>query len=213
MSAGAEQGLTATTLPVRAEQTEVEPAAAPVAGSAPAPSQGFFALDLLDNRFPALHGMRVLGILSVIAYHVTWIFMAEQGILLDEGFFTQSLAIFFGMDRSVLRPGAAFFIGSILLRSIVPGRGLQHIRRFYIRRVFRTFPSYYLVLTVLALAFEMTVRTSGTTSILGVRCTGPTSLPLDRGSTVTVLGLVARARRAVLPGGAVSVPAAAAATG
>src|ERR1700684_2429210 len=52
----------------------------------PAPS-AFFALDLLDNRFPALHGMRVIAILTVIAYHVTWIFGAEQGIELDPDFF------------------------------------------------------------------------------------------------------------------------------
>ena len=71
---------------------------------------GFFALDLLDNRFPALHGMRVLAILSVIAYHVSWIFMAEQGIMLDPGFFTQALAIFFGMDLFFLLSG--FLIGS-----------------------------------------------------------------------------------------------------
>ena len=110
---------------------------------------GFFALDLLDNRFPALHGMRVIAILSVIAYHVTWIFMAEQGIFLDPGFFTQSLAIFFGMDLFFLLSG--FLIGSILLRSIAT-TGAQHIKRFYLRRIFRTFPSYYLVLTVLVLA-------------------------------------------------------------
>jgi peptidoglycan/LPS O-acetylase OafA/YrhL len=184
VTAGAEQGLTATTLPARAEQAGVEPAAAPVAGSAPVPSQRFFALDLLDNRFPALHGMRVLGILSVIAYHVTWIFMAEQGILLDEGFFTQSLAIFFGMDLFFVLSG--FLIGSILLRSIVPGRGLQHIRRFYLRRVFRTFPSYYLVLTVLALAFEMTARQRH--HLIWEYVYGTNFLPLDRGSTVMFWG-------------------------
>ena len=34
----------------------------------------FFALDLLDNRYSALHGMRVVAILSVVQYHVTTIF-------------------------------------------------------------------------------------------------------------------------------------------
>ena len=34
----------------------------------------FFALDLLDNRYAVLHGMRVVAILSVVQYHVTTIF-------------------------------------------------------------------------------------------------------------------------------------------
>jgi len=71
------------------------------AGTAPekTTTQGrFFALDLLDNRFAALHGLRVLAIVSVVAYHVTWIFMGEQHIALDPGFFAQSIAVFFGMD-------------------------------------------------------------------------------------------------------------------
>jgi peptidoglycan/LPS O-acetylase OafA/YrhL len=114
---------------------------------------GFWGLELLDNRFPALHGMRVLGIVSVVAYHVTWIFMGEQGILLDPAFFAQSLSVFFGMDLFFVLSG--FLIGSILLRSIGKS-GLEGIRRFYLRRVFRTFPSYYLVLTVLAVAFPLT---------------------------------------------------------
>ena len=114
---------------------------------------GFWGLDLLDNRFPALHGMRVIAIITVVAYHVTWIFAGEQGITLDPFFFGQSLTVFFGMDLFFLLSG--FLIGSILLRSLVT-TGTQHIGRFYIRRVFRTFPSYYLVLTLLALSFPMT---------------------------------------------------------
>ena len=80
------------------------------AGTAPekTTTQGrFFALDLLDNRFAALHGLRVLAIVSVVAYHVTWIFMGEQHIALDPAFFAQSIAVFFGMDLQP-RSSAAF---------------------------------------------------------------------------------------------------------
>jgi peptidoglycan/LPS O-acetylase OafA/YrhL len=114
---------------------------------------GFFALELLDNRFASLHGLRVLGIVSVVAYHVTWIFMGEQGIWLDPTFFARSLTVFFGMDLFFILSG--FLIGSILLRSATTG--WAHLRRFYLRRVFRTFPSYYVVLTVLAVAFPLTL--------------------------------------------------------
>ncbi|HEX3346148.1 MAG TPA: acyltransferase [Polyangiaceae bacterium] len=144
---------------------------------------GFFALDLLDNRFPALHGMRVIAILSVIAYHVTWIFMAEQGIMLDPAFFTQSLAIFFGMDLFFLLSG--FLIGSILLRSIAT-TGVQHIKRFYLRRIFRTFPSYYLVLTFLVLAFGLTHNQRH--HLVWEYVYGTNFMPLDRGQTVMFWG-------------------------
>jgi peptidoglycan/LPS O-acetylase OafA/YrhL len=105
-------------------------------------------LDLLDNRFPALHGMRFLAIISVVQFHVTWIFAGEQGIALDGEWVASSLAVFFGMDLFFLLSG--FLIGSILLRSLEVD-GSQRIRRFYVRRVFRTFPSYYIVLSFLVL--------------------------------------------------------------
>jgi peptidoglycan/LPS O-acetylase OafA/YrhL len=113
----------------------------------------FFALDLLDNRYPALHGMRVLAILSVVQFHVTTIFVFDARFPLDKEWTTTSTSIFFGMDLFFVLSG--FLIGSILLRS-VDTTGSQHVRRFYLRRVFRTFPSYYLVLTVLALAMPLT---------------------------------------------------------
>lgn len=124
----------------RAEAPAVEPARAPSRLSA------FFALDLLDNRFPALHGLRFLAIITVVQYHVSWVFAVEQGIGLDLEFLTPSLSIFFGMDLFFLLSG--FLIGSILLRSIEV-QGSQQLRRFYLRRIFRTFPSYYVVLAIL----------------------------------------------------------------
>ena len=113
----------------------------------------FFGLDLLDNRYPTLHGIRVLAIISVVQSHVTWIFAGEEGIVLDKGFVDGSLTIFFGMDLFFILSG--FLIGSILLHSLRTS-GSQNIRRFYLRRIFRTFPSYYLVLTFLALVTTLT---------------------------------------------------------
>jgi peptidoglycan/LPS O-acetylase OafA/YrhL len=50
---------------------------------------------------------------------------------------------------------SGFLIGSILLRSLQK-TGTQNLKRFYIRRVSRTFPSYYVVLTYLALTTALT---------------------------------------------------------
>jgi peptidoglycan/LPS O-acetylase OafA/YrhL len=115
--------------------------------------RSFLALELLDNRYPALHGLRVLAIVSVVQYHVTWIFAGEQEIPLDQGFTDGSLSIFFGMDLFFVLSG--FLIGSILLRSL-DQKGTQDIRRFYIRRIFRTFPSYWVVLAILAITMPLT---------------------------------------------------------
>jgi peptidoglycan/LPS O-acetylase OafA/YrhL len=111
------------------------------------------SLELLDNRYPSLHGLRVLAILSVIQYHVTWIFTGEQGVPLDIDFVAASLSVFFGMDLFFILSG--FLIGAILLHSLAQS-GTQNIRRFYLRRIFRTFPSYWVVLTILVLAFPLT---------------------------------------------------------
>jgi peptidoglycan/LPS O-acetylase OafA/YrhL len=114
----------------------------------------FFALELLDNRYPHLHGLRVLAIVSVVQFHVTSIFALEQSIRLDRDWVLSSLAVFFGMDLFFILSG--FLIGSILLYSLKHQESQKHpIRRFYLRRIFRTFPSYYVVLTVLALTYKL----------------------------------------------------------
>jgi peptidoglycan/LPS O-acetylase OafA/YrhL len=147
------------------------------------PSRSWLSLDLLDNRFPALHGVRVIAIISVVAYHVTWIFMGEQGILLDQDFFSQSLTVFFGMDLFFILSG--FLIGSILLRSLRKD-GTQDIKRFYLRRIFRTFPSYYLVLTVLAVAFPLTAMQKK--HLIWEYVYGTNFLPLHRGQVIMFWG-------------------------
>jgi peptidoglycan/LPS O-acetylase OafA/YrhL len=121
--------------------------------ASPKPRPGFFALELLDNRFPMLHGLRVLGILSVVQFHVTWIFAGEQGIPVNAEYSAASLSVFFGMDLFFILSG--FLIGTILLRSLEL-HGAQNLKRFYVRRIFRTFPSYYVVLAFLALATTLT---------------------------------------------------------
>jgi peptidoglycan/LPS O-acetylase OafA/YrhL len=116
--------------------------------------RGLFELELLDNRYPALHGLRVIGIVLVLQYHVTQSLVLVSKLPMNRGWAMLSMAIFFGMDLFFVLSG--FLIGSILLRSldtVVPG----HLRRFYLRRAFRTFPSYYVVLTLLALTTALTV--------------------------------------------------------
>jgi peptidoglycan/LPS O-acetylase OafA/YrhL len=112
----------------------------------------FFALDLLDNRHPSLHGLRVLAIVSVLQFHVTAIYTQESGIRMDRRWADSSMTIFFGMDLFFFLSG--FLIGAILLRSIEVSKK-QNVRRFYLRRVFRTFPLYYVVLTVLTLTMTL----------------------------------------------------------
>lgn len=121
--------------------------------AATAPKSSWLSLELLDDRYPALHGLRVLAIVSVVQFHVTWIFAGEQGIDIDRDWMNASLTIFFGMDLFFILSG--FLIGSILLRSI-DTQGGQNLQRFYIRRISRTFPAYYVVLTILALTYHLT---------------------------------------------------------
>ena len=59
------------------------------------PRPGFLALELLDNRFPVLHGLRVLAILSVVQLHVTAVMAGEQHITLDPDLSAFSVSIVF----------------------------------------------------------------------------------------------------------------------
>jgi peptidoglycan/LPS O-acetylase OafA/YrhL len=117
----------------------------------------FLSLEPLDNRYPALHGLRVLAIISVVQFHVTWIFV-EQSIKQDNELALMSLTVFFGMDLFFILSG--FLIGSILLRSLDTS-GTQNLARFYVRRISRTFPPYYAVLGYLALTTVLTVGQKG----------------------------------------------------
>lgn len=97
------------------------------------------SLSLLANHHPALHGLRVVAIVSVLQVHVT-VVLASHGLLRDPAFARLSTTIFFGMDCFFAMSG--FLIGKILFHSLAtPGRA--RIGRFYLRRAFRTFPLYY----------------------------------------------------------------------
>jgi peptidoglycan/LPS O-acetylase OafA/YrhL len=128
-------------------------AAQPAPGKAPFSWRNFFALDLLDNRHPALHGLRFFAVISVLQYHISAVYVHEAGIFIDPWFTKLSTTVFFGMDLFFFLSG--FLIGAILLRSIEVSK-TQNVGRFYLRRIFRTFPSYYLVLTFLACIEHMT---------------------------------------------------------
>lgn len=105
----------------------------------------------LANHFPALHGARVIAILSVIQLHVTFE-LGALGVLRNEvGLYRVCQRIFFGVDLFFFLSG--FLIGTNLLQ---PG-ALERsgIKRFYGRRTLRILPLYYVVLTALALFWNV----------------------------------------------------------
>lgn len=140
---------------------------APRAPRAPAKKSSFWALSELANHFPALHGVRVLGILSVIQFHVT-VALAEARLLKDVNFATFSTSVFFGMDLFFILSG--FLIGTMLLyeptgKAAAAGespRKKNSILRFYARRSFRIFPLYYVTLLALVVLFPLTAAQKAT---------------------------------------------------
>jgi peptidoglycan/LPS O-acetylase OafA/YrhL len=114
------------------------------------PAANFFRLHLLDDRFPALHGARVVAILSVLQIHVTAQLMLAGAP--DSLFFWLSRQVWFGMDLFFFLSG--FLIGTMLFhaeRAPAGGGRLKRIGRFYARRSFRILPLYDVVLVFLAL--------------------------------------------------------------
>jgi peptidoglycan/LPS O-acetylase OafA/YrhL len=111
-------------------------------------SQGFslrgaLSLRLLDDRFPALHGARVLAILTVLQHHVGGGMLMFHQVPENLGF-AFSRQIWFGMDLFFFLSG--FLIGTILFHSKAEGTA-RGIFRFYARRSFRIVPLYMIVLT------------------------------------------------------------------
>lgn len=125
------------------------------------------SLNLLQNRYPALHGLRVLAIFTVLQVHVTAILKAA-GLMTDLGLQTLSEMVWYGMDLFFVLSG--FLIGSMLLHNeqkstedASPRGRAAGLWRFWKRRAFRTFPLYYLVLTALLVAPAAPPRGPGTT--------------------------------------------------
>ena len=101
---------------------------------------------LLANHYPALHGLRVLAVVTIVQIHVSGAF--EQWRILPRGaFYERSTGLWFAMDLFFLLSG--FLIGTMLLRDdeAMDPRG---VARFYLRRSFRIVPLYFAVLTALA---------------------------------------------------------------
>ncbi len=111
-----------------------------------------FGLALLQNRYPALHGLRFLAIVSVLQVHVT-VTLDKLRMLRHPGILALSQAVWFGMDLFFVLSG--FLIGSMLLHQAGAGIG-----RFWLRRAFRTFPLYYVVLTGLVIQAERPIWTT-----------------------------------------------------
>ena len=105
----------------------------------PSAKERAFAMSLLNNKYPALHGLRFIAILLVIVVHqppwgMPGLFAFLRGRL------------WFSMDLFFVLSG--FLIASLLLSS----RGKserESVAKFYLRRMFRTFPQYYFILGVL----------------------------------------------------------------
>jgi len=110
-----------------------------------------WSLSLLNNRFPALHGLRVLAILLVVQLHATDAITHESmgvrpGAVPTNWGALLSFNAWFAMDLFFIMSG--FLIGHILIYAFTQSK--EHsgtvFKRFYFRRSFRTFPLYYFFL-------------------------------------------------------------------
>jgi peptidoglycan/LPS O-acetylase OafA/YrhL len=112
-----------------------------------------WSLSLLNSRFPALHGLRVLAVLLVVQLHASDAITHESmgvhiGAVPSNWAALLSFNAWFAMDLFFIMSG--FLIGHILLYSFsdngtAPSKTPSGnvFKRFYLRRSFRTFPLYY----------------------------------------------------------------------
>lgn len=113
--------------------------------------QSILSLSLLGNHFPALHGLRVIAMISVVQVHISLNLNRPPWDPVPK-LLQYSSRITFGMDLFFILSG--FLIGMMLFQS-QEGRGLKGVGRFYYRRAFKIFPLYYFVLTYMALFLQM----------------------------------------------------------
>jgi peptidoglycan/LPS O-acetylase OafA/YrhL len=104
-------------------------------------------LHLLDDRYPALHGARALAVVMVLQLHASNL-LVSRFHQPDRPLYYLSRQAWFGMDIFFILSG--FLIGTMLSHQDALASP-RSIGRFYLRRSFRIFPPYYLVLTALAL--------------------------------------------------------------
>ena len=96
---------------------------------------------------PHLDGLRALAsVLIVFCHCVVWLppALPDSYRAIPHGFVVFGLSCWFSVDVFFVLSG--FLIGRILMRQLQ--QGWVSFQVFYVRRVFRVFPVYYLVLTV-----------------------------------------------------------------
>ena len=120
----------------------------PIAATQPTQASPWWQLSRLANHYPALHGLRVVAVVAVVQIHVTKI-LVQTGIQFDALTGLASAQVWYGMDCFFILSG--FLIGSLLVRDPA-GIAPKRLGRFYMRRSFRIFPLYYVVLTASVLA-------------------------------------------------------------
>jgi len=110
-------------------------------------------LSRADGRFPALDGLRALAAVTVVCFHcVSWVELAYPGRIASLRLGTIQRLLSNGwMGVDVFFVLSGFLIGRILFLQLQDG-GIR-FRAFYVRRMFRIFPAYYVVLTVSLLCF------------------------------------------------------------
>lgn len=101
-----------------------------------------FAEYQATRRFGSLDGLRAIGILAVLTHHTAgkwaWLPMSQ----FERGFL--------GVDLFFVISG--FLIVTLLLRERT-ANGIISLRQFYLRRTFRIWPLYYVILIVASLLF------------------------------------------------------------
>lgn len=98
---------------------------------------------LPSNREFGLDFLRAMAIIQVVLGHGVWDLIAVIPVeLATMPLLNGGVTLFFVLS--------GFLIGRILIRDFSDGEpGWHHLRRFWVRRWFRTLPNYFLVLTVL----------------------------------------------------------------
>ncbi len=96
-----------------------------------------------QNRIFGLDLMRAVAILLVLFGHCIWIFPYDSGPMIQ----FMGFCGYFGVEVFFVLSG--FLIGGILYKSFISENfGRASVKRFLIRRWFRTFPNYFLILLV-----------------------------------------------------------------